>query len=71
VIFKHRLTLPKFEAQQSSRGRKPVLAAATRSTSLPVGTRALRISIPVTPVTEDRFGGQLDVLNSKTVGITR
>jgi hypothetical protein len=51
------------------RGESPFLGAATRSTSsrsAPVlyGSRSI-----VIPGTEDRFGGQLDILNVKAVGM--
>jgi hypothetical protein len=72
VIRKERMNVPRIEAQQwSAEGRKPVLAATTGSTSLPVGPRALRISIPCHTGHRGLLGGQLDILNVKTVVITR
>jgi hypothetical protein len=72
VICKERMTLPRFEAQQWSRGAK---ASLGRGHAVDFFPGRLPCSTDLDPLSyrarRDRFGGQLDILNVKTVGLTR
>jgi HipA-like protein len=63
VICKERMTLPRFEAQQSSRGAKASLGRDQAVDFSPVGSRALRISTPC----HTGHGGIASVANSTSL----